>query len=156
MLHMTLFGSHADLAHHGWKEASSCHVRPNWRGRVDHMPSLYSHSAWCICERTEEEKARWGQCPGWVVNAAWLHAACTDARHVYWWPDDTSGSCFQPVVVLSLVTCSCGLLYLKRTLCSVWHSFTFRGRKQVSSITSGPSRISGVLTDVIDMSTGKA
>ena len=30
------------------------------------------------------------------------------------WPDDTSGACFQPVVVLSLVTSSCGLLYLKR------------------------------------------
>ena len=35
-------------------------------------------------------------------------------KSVYWWRDDTSGSCFRPVVALSLVTSSCGLLYLKR------------------------------------------
>ena len=33
---------------------------------------------------------------------------------VYWWRDDTSGSCFRPVVALSLDTSSFGLLYLKR------------------------------------------
>ena len=49
----------------------SCHVCPNWRGRTSHFPSIYPHSAGCIYEGTEEEKAGRGQCLGWVVNAAW-------------------------------------------------------------------------------------
>ena len=43
------------------------------------FPSIYSHSAGCIYEWTEEAKAGRGQCPGWVVNAAW--APCC----VHWW-----------------------------------------------------------------------
>ena len=54
-----------------WKGDYSCHVYPNRRGRTSHFPSIYSHSAWCIDEGTEEEKARWGQCPGWVVITLW-------------------------------------------------------------------------------------
>ena len=33
---------------------------------------LAPHSAGCIYERTEEEKAGRGQCPGWVVNPGWV------------------------------------------------------------------------------------
>ena len=33
---------------------------------------------------------------------------------VYWWPDDITGSCFRPMVALSLDTHSSGLLHLKR------------------------------------------
>ena len=35
----------------------SCHVCPSRRGRTSHFPSLHSHSAGCIYEGTEEEKA---------------------------------------------------------------------------------------------------
>ena len=38
----------------------SCHVYPNRRGRTSH-PSIYSHSAGCIYEGTEEEKAGRGR-----------------------------------------------------------------------------------------------
>ena len=38
---------------------------------------------WCIYEGREEKEAGWGQCPSEVANAAWLHAACTGAWHVY-------------------------------------------------------------------------
>ena len=97
-----------------WKGAYPCYVWPNWQGRTGHIPSIHSYSAWCIYEGTEEKEAGWGQCPGRVDYAAWLHAARSGAWHVFGWPDDTSGSCFQPVVLPSLVTSSGGLLYLKR------------------------------------------
>ena len=42
----------------------SCHVCPSRRRRTSHFPSLHSHSAGCIYEGTEEEKAGRGQCPG--------------------------------------------------------------------------------------------
>ena len=38
---------------------------------------------------------------------------------VYWWRDDTSGSCFRPVVALSLDTSSFGLI-LEEDLDSIW------------------------------------
>ena len=60
-----------DYVTHYYKGDFSCHVCPNWRGRTSHLPSIYSYSAGCIYEGTEEEKAGRGQCPGWVVNAAW-------------------------------------------------------------------------------------
>ena len=82
-----------------WKGAYSCYVWPNWQRRADHIPSIYSHSTWCSYEGTEEKEAGWGRCPGRVDHAAWLHAADLGAWHAYWRPDDTSGSCFQPVVV---------------------------------------------------------
>ena len=41
-------------------------------------------------------------------------------------------------------------------LCSDWHSFTHRGRRLgIFYYKPGPSRVSGFLTDVIDMSWGK-
>ena len=45
------------------------------------------------------------------LNMTWCSLAI---KSVYWWRDDASGSCFRPVVALSLVTSSFGLLYLKR------------------------------------------
>ena len=98
-----------------WGEgAYPCYVWPNWQGRTGHIPSIHSYSAWCIYEGTEEKEAGWGQYLDRVDYAAWLRAARSGAWHVFGWPDDTSGLCFQPVVFPSLVTSSGGLLYLKR------------------------------------------
>ena len=50
-------------------------------------------------------------------------------------------------------------LLILHCLCfySIWHSSTRRGRRQaISNYNSGSSRISGVLADGIDMSTGNA
>ena len=72
----------------GRKGDFSCHVCPSRRGRTSHFPSLHSHSAGCIYEGTEEEKAGWGQCPGWVVNAAWAPCCvhwCMTRLLVAWW-----------------------------------------------------------------------
>ena len=62
-----------------WKGAYPCYVWPNWQRRTGHIPSIYSHSTWCIYEGTEEKEAGWGQCPGRVDYAAWLHAARSGA-----------------------------------------------------------------------------
>ena len=103
MLHMTSSGSHADLAH-------------RWCFLVKRSLSVLCMTKLARKNRSYplQKEAGWGQCPGRVDYAAWLHAARSGAWHVYWWPDDTSGACFQPVVVLPLVTSSCGLLYWKR------------------------------------------
>ena len=85
------------------KRAYPCYVWPNWQGRTGHIPSIHSYSAWCIYEGTEEKEAGWGQYPGRVDYAAWLRAARSGAWHVFGWPDDTSGSCSQPVVLPPLL-----------------------------------------------------
>ena len=143
------------------KGAYPCYVWPNWQGRTGHIPSIHSYSAWCIYEGTEEKEAGWGQYPGRVDYAAWLRAARSGAWHVFGWPDDTSGSCSQPVVLPSLVTSSGGRpqqggtqgfsLYIACAF-TFWHSSTRRGRRQVLfNYNLGSSRICGVLTDGSDM-----
>ena len=95
VLHRTSFCSYADLIR-PWSfrvnmRFSSANPSPG--GRTNHFPPFTVRGR-CIYEEPKEEKAGW--CPDWVANAAWD-------------PCCTSGSCFQPVVVLYLVTSPYGL-----------------------------------------------
>ena len=138
---MTLYGSVADLPH-SWcfleKRSLSvlCMTKLARKNRSCPLHTLVLRlmPPWGM----EEKEPGWGQSSSRVDYAAWLRAARSDAWHVFAWPDDTSESCFQLVVLPSLVTSSGGLLYLKRVAvrCQTLHFWELECLNSCSSTST--------------------
>ena len=101
----------------GEKGDYSCHVCPNRRERTSHFPSVYLSG-----DGRRESRVRTMPWLGSQYSMAPCWGHWCKAR--LGWPDDRSGSYLPPVVVLSFVTSSSGLQYLKRVAFHVWHSIT--------------------------------